>query len=141
MNTELAREVLDDIRMHPENHNQSHYAHQTECGTTLCIAGNALVKRGHTVSFNTFRTGGQYCTFRDPEGNEVYPPLAAAELLGLSVGEADLLFFYRDELAVARLECMVKNAENGRPILEDLPSEEVLVGVLDTVERGCRVTL
>lgn len=39
---ELAWAVLEEIREHPERHNQGYYARETLCGTTYCVAGHAV---------------------------------------------------------------------------------------------------
>lgn len=38
-----AQAIYDHLVAHPELHDQAFYGKQTECGTTLCIAGYALV--------------------------------------------------------------------------------------------------
>jgi hypothetical protein len=55
-----------------------------ECGTHHCIGGWALARKGYTVS---------RWTATDASGKGVDPREKAQEILGLSNGEADLLFF------------------------------------------------
>ena len=120
MDTELAREVLDDIRMNPEKHSQRNFAGRSFCGTTLCIAGNVMLRRGYTLDWYTERYEElQIFRFRNARGDAVQPYSAATALLGLTWQEAQMLFYCMDDAAaVELLETMTKNAENDRAPLE-----------------------
>jgi hypothetical protein len=39
VNKELLRETMDAILAHPEKHDQSNWATETDCGTAYCFAG------------------------------------------------------------------------------------------------------
>jgi hypothetical protein len=117
MNTELARKVLDQIRIFPETHNQRSYVKENECGTTCCIAGHALSFSGYTLAHvRDYENAYKGLTFRRPDGGEMVDTwwTEAMDLLGLSHGEAVRLFFEWDnEAAIELLEQMIKSAENG----------------------------
>jgi hypothetical protein len=84
---ETGRVVLDIVRQFPGQHNQKYFTLPTDCGTQRCIAG-----------WTTFVHCGRWI------GN-----LAAAEMLGLSIPDADRLFYTMNEdKAIAALEYVAK---------------------------------
>jgi hypothetical protein len=61
---ELLDAVIEHVTAHPETWNQQTWAHQTKCGTAMCIAGHAVAAAGATLRF---RTDGHafYCKWPD----------------------------------------------------------------------------
>lgn len=47
-NATLLEETLDHLLLHPEEHDQNVWIEHTECGTTRCFAGTALMLTGYT---------------------------------------------------------------------------------------------
>lgn len=59
INEPLLFAVLMDATIHPENHDQSFWARKSACGTTGCVAGNAVIMMNHKLDWiricdNTF---------------------------------------------------------------------------------------
>lgn len=48
-NVALLEETLDYILVHPEEHDQGVWIEQTECGTTRCFAGTAVMLTGYRL--------------------------------------------------------------------------------------------
>lgn len=97
---ETAQAVLDQIRAHPETHNQARL-----CGPTACVAGWAFELHGETEWVYTILHTAQW-------GDGGFPARImerAAELLGLKKNDATALFFYTtNEQAVHALEYLAK---------------------------------
>ena len=94
---ETAQLVLDQIRMHPETHDQRFWTplHATvaECGTVMCVGGWVIYVNG--VSLEQFDYYG-----------------TARELLGLSDNDAHNLFYTIDDAsAVHALEYLAKGVQ------------------------------
>lgn len=106
-NVAKLEETLDYIRMNREQHNQRGWALKTECGTTMCFAGWAVVLAGYE-----FIWSGTPAIFSEPGATpvevaeehaercivpgvdspiRVYP--LALLLLDLDTNQADALFF------------------------------------------------
>lgn len=105
VNVELLTKVMEHIEGNPEEHDQSQWARQTECGTKYCFAGHTVFMSGWTPEFDEDSTAA-FCVSGDNEQRCIES--LAKELLGLSGYQAERLFF----------EC------------EDLPSVRRYVGVL-----------
>ena len=114
LNIPLARQVLQHLIAHPEQHDQSHWGKRTKCGTVACIAGTTLLLSGEPVKF-------------DRHGNIANPniPGRAAELLGVTAefdednlicdGEAFRLFYQMDnDQALDLLRQYIEQAEANR---------------------------
>lgn len=83
VNHELFQKVLDQIKLHPEGHEQATY--ENSCGTTRCVAGWALHLHNPTQPIEH--------TAQDVTGNPFGSYSAAArQLLGLTREEAEELF-------------------------------------------------
>lgn len=92
----FARKVLKYIKAHPEKHNQQYFFNGVPggCGTSMCVAG--------TVSFLKYGKDAI---------NKAYENEASLAL-GLSYGEAEVLFMEMDEArALAKLEKIAKGEE------------------------------
>ena len=48
-NTELISQVLAQILLHPDSHDQSDWIWDSPCGTTACVAGWAAIKAGRKL--------------------------------------------------------------------------------------------
>lgn len=103
---------LRNIVLNPETHNQENWAmatsdprknsDRTACGTTGCLAGNAVINAGYKpdwrkdevydYSTNTFSNQWYASTCIMPNGTSVYIRDTAMDLFGLSSGEARELF-------------------------------------------------
>ncbi|QPO16584.1 hypothetical protein SEA_TELAVIV_98 [Mycobacterium phage TelAviv] len=92
---EMAKIVLDWAEKHPDNHDQDTWGYRgdTECGTTMCIAGTACVVDPNTEvrwlglsMHNMVRVRGKRTATTAIE-------IRAADLLGLDEEQAAHLFF------------------------------------------------
>jgi hypothetical protein len=101
-NDELIDKVIDYIREHPEEWNQSVWGYQAACGTEACFA---LLMSGYTYNQG----------FRDPEGRTVSGiPEIASELLGIPERQARLFFYGVTEYnGVEGLEMVVARIRSG----------------------------
>lgn len=111
MNVELAEKVLAKIEAHPETLNMSDWAARDDvCGTTLCIAGHAMIESGeytlidHPVyGVDIAPVDGRRWTGYEDEGRR---------LLGISDEDAQVLFYDVDnEDAVAMLRNLIDAAK------------------------------
>jgi hypothetical protein len=106
--------VLDYIRMHPEEHDQGDWARRTDCGTTLCFAGTAVVLAGYQLDWTNHsdRTGRCVTSAGDPlslAGTASISAVAARELC-LAPEQVEALFWAADSLD--DLERIVKDIAN-----------------------------
>lgn len=108
-NRDLLIRVRDYIKDHPDEHDQNDWGkyHQQQlaefgCRTTYCIAGHVCV----TLSGDIPVWGGAEFNSEEPiymnqvralDGTKHWVPDRALELLGLTDGEADDLFFCSDD--------------------------------------------
>lgn len=108
------------LRMrHPEHFDMEAFADKNQCGTSMCIAGHALVLEGYKVKFirNEDRTEGPFYTARffAPSGRRVKADKAAARVLGLNATEAYNLFYDFDletpQQAAARIQRIIETGE------------------------------
>lgn len=102
MNKELMRKILTQIEEHPEQHDQVHWAAQTRCGTTFCVAGWACFLSGYEPVF----TGDSklFEGFAGEKDGELFQTSEKArELLDLSFEEMDQLFYSPEENATRLL--------------------------------------
>lgn len=65
---------------HAEHFDMGTWGTKTECGTTACIAGHALLLAGYRLRLNV---DNEY-EFVSPKGRVVHPLIAARRELGLS---------------------------------------------------------
>lgn len=89
----LLVKVLEHVTAHPEEHDQSVWAQQTPCGTAMCVAGHTATMCGWDIdrSFWSPMTGfSQVRRAGCAERRHVSD--VAAEALGLTADEADVLF-------------------------------------------------
>lgn len=86
------RKELEYVTTHREQWLQGEWIHRTACGTVGCLAGNVALNAGYVPVYER----GRYATaarVRLPHGHGVRPVAnVAAEVLGLSVGQATELF-------------------------------------------------
>ncbi|AMS02636.1 hypothetical protein BJD55_gp130 [Gordonia phage Yvonnetastic] len=89
VNVELIDKVLEAVEKHPEQHDQGSWGFKEEgCGTTMCVAGWAVVLSGHPHTWE--RSGCQCCgnyyhltiPERDQYGVQEWERVGA-ELLGI----------------------------------------------------------
>jgi len=118
-NVELLQQTMQFIDDHPEQHDQSSFGYQTECGTFACFAGWACMLSGEVTwlmqpGFKGLRTReGRLKRVLTREG---LPASAAAqELLGLDDHEAGILFGPHNTREALKL--MVKDLVNGDTLL------------------------
>lgn len=83
MNIELLQMTMEQIREHPELHDQGWFTSETDCGTAHCFAGWALKLTGHQ-----FSNGGGVFTIQGLSSSWS----AARNLLGLNERQASMLF-------------------------------------------------
>jgi hypothetical protein len=91
-NVEKLEAVMDYIRNHPEEHNQSSWAERGSCGTTLCFAGTTVALAGYAIMWDALTNDAHLC--RAPKNafrNEYISEVAANEL-ELSDAQARSLF-------------------------------------------------
>lgn len=88
-NVEKLEAVLDYIRTHPEEYNQTVWADRGSCGTTLCFAGTAVVLSGYKILWDETTTDAYLCQ-RGPEDGHIAE--VAADELELSDVQASNLF-------------------------------------------------
>lgn len=105
-NAMLLEQVMQQIKDHPELHDQGPFFSQKECGTAACFGGWACLLSGYTP--NRY---GYFATAITPSGDIVQPWEEAQCLLGLSSEEADTLFSPSNTRHA--LEMMVKDLVNG----------------------------
>lgn len=116
-NTDLMLAVREQIREHPEQHDQAYWAQKKDCGTTLCIAGWAAVLSGRQVEW----LDDEDVISVWLEGDEGLwgrmIPDAARELLGLDYMESIALFMQRDNAAALELlDRMIVAGKNGERV-------------------------
>lgn len=112
------------LRMqHAEHFNMDTWGTKTECGTTACIAGHALLLAGYRMRRAAY--DGEY-EFVSPKGRVVHPPIAARRELRLSraVTSGDFTsgspgLFYdctidTPKAAAARIQEIIKSVEDAR---------------------------
>lgn len=89
-NEDLFRQIADLIEDEPERYDQTVYHLLTDCGTTGCIAGHAIMINGWQFE----ESGCVYApgTNRNSDCSCGNLNIYAAELLGLTSDEADVLF-------------------------------------------------
>jgi hypothetical protein len=99
----LLHKVMDHIEQHPDEHNQSVWASRrpadqadAHCGTAFCFAGHAvnLSPQGYRFVWEPLidGSGSLALDVRQPGGGKQRVSDHAADLLGLTVDEADILF-------------------------------------------------
>lgn len=99
-----------------------------ECGTTLCLAGQAVVDGGWTVQWNDYgdgTSGASTCTKNDGPSTQIRD--AAREELGVSWWEEDVLFGLSDygkvdrkTEALALLRELVSRARRNLPPMDQM---------------------
>lgn len=88
--TALIKKTMQYIKDHPNEHQQRYMAQKTESGTKFCFAGTAMVLSGYEPEWTP--RGFLHC-WKDPEGKVVnHSLLRAKDLLGLTSGQAEILF-------------------------------------------------
>lgn len=88
-NAELLRAVGDRVAAHPDLYDQAEWAQPDDCGTRGCVAGHAVeLADGYTFQTRYFHGS----ITNDPTGAQIPTAIAAREVLGLTEGEATILF-------------------------------------------------
>lgn len=105
VNDQLFADVLVQIEKHPETWRQGVWARKNECGTSHCFAGHAVALSGLTFDWEPLRLGYSGDThralfIRDDDGDYRSVALVAAELLGISEDDAEILFHKSNRLGV-----------------------------------------
>jgi hypothetical protein len=119
MDVDLAERVLKQITEHPETHNQGNYGmrYKSSCQTTLCIAGwAAQLSERATIEWQDDSSPWsdiEAVVLDDQRGhtNRVDPYTAGMQLLGIGVGEANLLFLGPDDRAINLLRVLIGEAK------------------------------
>lgn len=113
-----ARKVLEHLIAHPEEHNQGHFGYRTPCGTTACIAGTAVLFDAATkVGWTDLSRPGNSSLFTIVLVDNGLMDLncRAAELLGLSEEDANVLFYdFNARSALQRLTHYIAEAEKAQ---------------------------
>lgn len=111
MNTELMKQVRDQIFLFPETHNQETFI--SECGTTQCMAGHAMLLSGEYMQHPSSRNS--VARIVNAEGDDVDCGVSAKNLLQLPVKMAVDMFYYSsfssDEI-VEKMDNSIKEYEN-----------------------------
>lgn len=108
--------VLGQIKAHPEQHNQKFWAKKTECGTSYCFAGWAVVlEGGYEIDLASRGPDGVKFAVTS-SGRTRHICGIAKDILGLNMTDAMTLFHQAN--TVDDLERMVKNLANDLPILD-----------------------
>jgi hypothetical protein len=110
MNIDVAERAIGWIEANPEKHNQKMWATETECGTTMCLAGVIAHQAGGRMIFEGVDITAKCVT---AEGIETDIPTYASELLGLEPDGllANQLFYANNTLE--DIKNLVKDAANG----------------------------
>jgi hypothetical protein len=89
LNLPLFAKIRDQITAHPELHEQSDFEYPSNCGTSRCVAGWAILldAHGRGEQIDSFRESSDYLV------DDRSPSDFARQLLGLTYAEADYLFF------------------------------------------------
>ena len=110
MDISVAENAIGWIEANPEKHNQAMWATQTDCGTTMCLAGVIVSQAGAQIKFAT-RTETATCVTKDGEERSI--PDYAAELLGVDFyGTIQTRLFYANN-TLAEIKSIVKDVANG----------------------------
>ncbi len=105
---ELAAEIVNVIKAHPEQHFQASWGEGNECGTTACIAGWAAFLTGK-AHYEVDSQGGM--SLLTENGFMDFDEISA-KLLELNQETADKLFFYyNNEGALKALEHIAAGEE------------------------------
>jgi hypothetical protein len=92
-NIELLKRVRAQITEHPETHNQRVWAKRTECGTTACVAGWAVLLAHPDAELTALDCfNGMSCGVLLSDGTERAFNMYGAELLGLTPDQRYWLF-------------------------------------------------
>jgi hypothetical protein len=102
-------EVIRGIKADPKSYDQGRYAKATECGTTYCVAGHAIVKSGFQfLVYGDGEVDDEYVVAPDTENSPLYseswysafnqcnviPPETAGRIvLGIHEYDAQELFY------------------------------------------------
>lgn len=112
LNVQLAEKVLAKIHEHPEMHYQGTWL-ESECGTTACIAGHAMLASGEYVRQQD--EYGSWLLVDKETGVKPSPSVAGARLLGLDDAIAMNIFMEMDESsAIHKLQHLVDEAKHSR---------------------------
>lgn len=103
--TALLRRTLEYIEAHPEEHDQRHWAQRTACGTTMCIAGTAVMLGIPNAEFawgvgdSDSNRANQLVGVPVTEADEWQPQIErlATELLELDEYDVQGIFFNMDD--------------------------------------------
>ena len=113
MNTQLMRDIHARITAKPEELDMGHWHPPSGCGSARCIAGWAAHSVGKT-------------------GNTII----GRELLEISQGVADRLFFCQDDEAADALRLLIENPDLPQEVLADKLAD---ITTVDTVHLALGV--
>lgn len=113
INTDMFRRIGNQIRLHPETHNQGYFESANLCGTTRCVAGWAIhfmaLDRGYDVETSDLdQLAARYAQenhLRVGDGEEAsdgeFIEAAAAHILGIDEDTATSVFYQMDARVAA----------------------------------------
>lgn len=117
-----AKVIYDYLVANPQEHNQRSYGRKTSCGTTMCIAGKAIIEfRPDLVKWEDLG-GGIFSLeswLQDANGRDI--DVVAGELLGLNSEEACGVFMNMNE---GRALAALLKIANGETLTYDDLSED-----------------
>lgn len=109
-NVDLMLQVREQITSNPETHDQDTWITKSECGTTACIAGWAVLFSSDEskLTWTTDVVGDEHCLFV----TERYIKHVARDALGLTTWEAENLFFANPDYALTLLDRYIEEGKN-----------------------------
>lgn len=119
-NIEKLEAVLNQIKAHPESHNQEVWAEKTECGTAYCMAGWAVALAGYEFDWHSDGTTSSVITERTATSTH-YELIEEVATVVLGLDFCDAVELFHSLNTVDDLELMVKNLSNGEPIRDGVP--------------------
>lgn len=93
LNIPLLRKTIEYIEEHPDEWAQDTWASKTNCGTTMCFAGTAAFLAGATWLWGEGVDDYESVGCIAPDGTRHTIENYATEELGLSVRQADYIFY------------------------------------------------
>lgn len=112
LNLHLLTRVRDHIRAHPEQHDQFYWVRKSECGTTGCIAGWAVLLNGDALEPGKHFSGEHDVSTMDYALMDNRDTIShfAQQLLGLSYSQREQLFLSDNKEALEYLDDLIVRA-------------------------------
>ncbi len=92
LNIPLLRKTMEYIEANPLEWDQSSWASNTPCGTTMCFAGTAAFLAGADLMLDLPGVSGSEAC-KTPEGDFLAIDEYARQQLGLTASQADRIFY------------------------------------------------